>query len=336
MPEKSESSEQPTKYKSTLHISNKKLKEIVDFLIENGIEETSKVYNVSAETLERYKRLYKKKISKNLDSDIYLRKIFDQYSESELKVLAQGGRIVPGQEKVPIIDFEGEHVRFGYMSDTHIGSIFFKPCLFDKAIKEYKKEGCEFIIHTGDVTDGLSRRPGHIYELDHIGYERQRDYSVELMSKWDKKWYLISGNHDRWYLQNSNLGANIVDDVAKRLPSAEFLGHDEGDISLKGISVKLWHGLDSNTYAVSYRVQKILESLTGGEKPHILLCGHTHKQLYMFERHVHAVSSGALSLQSSWMRGKRISNHTGFWIIDVWINKDGVSKFCPTWYALYQ
>jgi hypothetical protein len=36
------------------------------------------------------------------------------------------------------------------------------------------------------------------------------------------------------------------------------------------------------------------------------------------------------------MRGKRIAAHTGFWIIDVWVKKEGVSKISGTWYPFYQ
>ena len=138
-----------------------------------------------------------------------------------------------------------------------------------------------------------------------------------------------------WF-QKSN-GAIIVEDIANNIKKAEFLGHSEGDISLKGKAVmKLWHGLDSSSYAVSYRVQKVIEAFTGGEKPHILLLGHVHKMGYFFDRHVHAVSGGALCLQSSWMRGKRLANHTGFWIIDAYVNKNGgISKFTSTFYPYY-
>jgi len=117
---------------------------------------------------------------------------------------------------------------------------------------------------------------------------------------------------------------------------AHYLGSDEGDISLKGKAIiKLWHGEDGSSYATSYRLQKLIESLTGGEKPNLLLAGHTHKMAYIFERHVHTFSGGALSTQSSWMRGKRLPNHTGFWIIDVWVGKRGITKCGGIFYPYY-
>jgi len=263
-----------------------------------------------------------------------LKKIKDRYTDQELKAIAEGGRIVPGYGPVPVIDFEGDRIRFGVMSDTHIGSAFFKPEIFESAIKEFKKEKCEFIVHSGDVFEGMSNRPDQIYHLSHIGYSAQLNYGRELFSLWPGKIYFIDGNHDRWFIKNT--GAIIVAELIKELPDAEFLGHDTGDISLKGKAVlKLWHGEDGNSYAVSYRISKVIESFTGGQKPSMLILGHVHKQAYVFERHVHAISAGCIETQSDWMRSKRIPVHVGFWIIDVWVNDQGISKVRCTWYPFY-
>jgi predicted phosphodiesterase len=120
------------------------------------------------------------------------------------------------------------------------------------------------------------------------------------------------------------------------LENFNFIGHDEGDISLGGKAVlKLWHGEDGNSYAISYRIQKILESLSGGEKPSVLIAGHTHKYVNIFERNVYALSVGTMQRQTPWMRGKRIAAHVGFAIADYYINDDGVSKFTHTWHPFY-
>jgi hypothetical protein len=35
------------------------------------------------------------------------------------------------------------------------------------------------------------------------------------------------------------------------------------------------------------------------------------------------------------MRGKRLASHTGFWIVDIYVNKTGVAKTTGTWYPFY-
>ena len=279
---------------------------------------------------------YEEKPTAIVGKSSVLNKIASMYTENELKAISEGGRLVPGAGKVPVIDFSGTHIRIGAITDTHIGHKQFSEDRLYQAFEEFKKEKVDFITHSGDVTDGMnSKHPGQIYELDYLGYESQKQKAVEVFSQWtDTDIYAVDGNHDRWYLKSN--GALIVKDIAEMLDNFHFIGHDEGDISLRGKAVvKLWHGEDGNSYALSYRIQKIVESLTGGEKPDIMLCGHTHKYVNIFERNVHAVSIGSIEAQTSWMRGKRIAAHVGFCILDVWVNDDGVAKFGVTWYPFY-
>jgi len=319
----------------------KRVTEIVDFALDNGDEKACAAFDLNAESLGRYKRQYKNTLKKDLSYVTVLKKIGETYTPKELQAIASGGRLVPGYKRPPAINFEGEHVRFAHMTDSHMGGVYFVEECWDAAIDRCKRTKVSFICHTGDITEGMSRRDGQIYELTHIGFDAQKDYAIEQMAKWTKPWFCIDGNHDRWFMKSN--GALIVKDICNALPNATYLGQDEGDISLKGegdislkgVVLKLWHGEDASSYATSYRIQKVIEAFTGGEKPHILCLGHTHKQVYMFERHVHAVSGGAMCKQSAWMRGKRLANHMGFHIIDVWVNKDGVARFRPEWIPFY-
>ena len=85
----------------------------------------------------------------------------------------------------------------------------------------------------------------------------------------------------------------------------------------------------------SYRLQKIVESFSGGEKPNALFAGHVHKYVQISERNIYATSVGCLERQTSWMRGKRLSAHVGFCIVDIWVNKTGICKMSTTWYPFY-
>ncbi len=322
-----------------MSVSKQRLQEIMEFCLEQGEEKTRESFNITVSTLEKYKRLYKEQVSDDINKKIYLGQIFERFSEAELKSIAEGSRIIPGEHSSPKLNFDGEKVTFGAMGDTHIGSVYFKEELLEQAIEECDKQNCQFICHTGDLTDGMSRRPGHVYELKDIGYQRQKERAVRCFSQWRKHWYFIDGNHDRWYVENNNSGAIIAKDICNELnhfeQGATFLGHDEGIITLGDIKIMLWHGIDSSSYATSYRLQKLVEAFSGGEKPNVLLAGHVHKQGYFFERNIHCISTGAICLQSRWMRGKRLANHSGFWIITMWMNEKGVSKFQPTWYPFY-
>ena len=263
-----------------------------------------------------------------------LLKIQEAYSPSELQAIANGCKILPSVLKTPNVNFDGEHIRIGVLGDTHLGSSYTSEFNIYKAFEEFKRANVDFVVHSGDVTEGMSNRPGHIYELSHLGYDKMKNHAIDVLSQCPAPAYYIDGNHDRWFIKSN--GAMIVKDICDAIPNATFLGHDEGDIKLKSnTTLRLWHGEDGNSYATSYRIQKVVESLSGGEKPNILLLGHTHKQAYIFERNIQCVSTGCMQYQTPWMRGKRISAHTGFHIIDVWINSKGVSRFGLQWFPIY-
>lgn len=269
-----------------------------------------------------------------------MKKLRALLSEQEIKTLIQSAhiRIIPGLMKVPEIDFEGTNIKFGLLTDLHIGSVYFQEDLLYAAYEIFEKESCEFICYCGDITEGISRRQGHVRSLTHIGYKSQRAYAVQLLSQSGKPSYLIDGNHDRWFANNANTGALIVEDICNMVPNAHFLGMDEGDITLKkNVVVRLWHGEDGATYALSYRGQKKIESISGGDKPHVLLAGHAHKSGYFFIRNIHTVESGCIELQTDWMKATRKEAHTGFWVIELRINdkRGGVNMFAPKFFPFY-
>ena len=313
-----------------------KLQEIIDIVSVLGEKGAASALRIKESTVRRAVRQANEHELR--PSKIRLPKVLEEinerFSESELKAISKGARISPGLPSVPVAKFDGDCVTIGIFSDTHIGSIYTDNSHIFKAFHEFDKEKVDFIVHCGDVVEGFSHREGHVYEVTHIGYEAQKETAIRIFEHLPAPMYMIDGNHDRWYLKRS--GAYVVKDIADKLKSVTYLGSDEGDISLgSSATLKLWHGEDGNSYAISYRMQKIVESLTGGTKPNILIAGHVHKMIYLFLRHIHCIGAGAIQMQSKWMRGKRIESHTGFWIIKAWVNETGIGKFSSTWYPLY-
>jgi predicted phosphodiesterase len=227
----------------------------------------------------------------------------------------------------PKYNFSGQKHKLLILSDTHIGSKYTPHEWIIDAIKEGERQGCEMLLHAGDVVDGLcpSRIGTHIFELEDIGYRAQRDRAIELFQECSIPMYFISGNHDSWY--SSGTGANIVEDFCDRLPNATYLGHDSADITFDNVIVRLHHGLDGNSYSKSYRLQKLAEAITGGKKPNIMLCGHVHKYCVTMERHIQMISLPSMQMQTPWMRGKRINAETGFIIAEFTVNEYGIGSF---------
>ena len=317
---------------STRHGTVDRIYEVVTQYLIHG-DGAAEILGIKPETLGRYLRRAKG-LGLDIERGKLLRDIESNYSRTELLAIAKGARILPGQSATPVVEFKGERTRIGVMGDIHFGSKYCLYPLVNKAFKEFEKENCDIVCQVGDLTEGMSNRPGHIYELSHLGYHEQKKVAIKYMSRCPRPLYMIDGNHDRWFIKSN--GALIVPDICDAIEHATFLGHDEGNLALGDTAtVRLWHGEDGSSYAVSYRIQKIVESLTGGQKPNVMLLGHVHKSMYLFDRHIHCYSAGAFQRQTSWMRGKRLASHTGFWIVDIYVNETGVSKTTGTWYPFY-
>lgn len=110
----------------------------------------------------------------------WIEKIAARFSDDELKAIAQGGRIIPGAGEVPVVSFSGKRIRFGAITDTHIGHKRSPRQRIEQAFEEFRKEKVDFIVHPGDVTEGMSHRPGQVYELDHIGYDAQKTEAIDI------------------------------------------------------------------------------------------------------------------------------------------------------------
>lgn len=140
-----------------------------------------------------------------------------------------------------------------------------------------------------------------------------------------------------WYEIKSDQGIIVGNELDKAIGNYKHLGEMEGDLKVDGVDIKLFHANDGTAYAVSYKMQKLVESFSGGEKPAILHSGHYHKSLYMFNRNVHGVESGTLCGQSKFMRGKKIPAHTGFGFVRVWHDgKGSVKRFNHEFVPFYE
>lgn len=312
----------------------KRPEEIARLVAEGGVDHAASTLGIKRETVRREMRKVKTEKGGGFDQQAaVLKQLTARFTPEELRLIASGGRLRPEAGERASYSFDGEEVVVGFCTDTHMGSKYFPEEYWDAFLAECEVQNVDMILHAGDLCEGMSNRPDQVYSLTHIGASAQMDYAEELLGRTSRPVYIIDGNHDRWAIKSG--GTMMVKDVARRLPHVHYLGHDEGDVVINGAIWRLWHGEDGSSYATSYRVQQIIGSFTGGEKPAVLLAGHTHKQAYIFERNIHAVSGGALCRQSAWMRSKRLPNHAGFHIIRATIKDGEVRRFSPTWYPFY-
>ena len=247
-----------------------------------------------------------------IQKDPMMEQLRKRYSQSELDAIIRGEGIERRRIDFPEIRLHGKHHKFVVISDTHIGSVYSPEEWHDIVADHANSEGVEAVLHCGDLVEGMKigRIGTQIYELSDIGYEAQKSKAIQILSKYKVPIYIISGNHDFYYQEYA--GANLIKTVADTLDNVTYIGHDSADIEVDGAVIRLFHGGDGNSYALSYRLQKLVEAISGGHKPNILLAGHVHKFCYIFERNIHAISVPCMQAQTDFMRGKKLAAHTGF------------------------
>ena len=176
-------------------------------------------------------RAYRKR-RREIEIPQVLKDIGKKFNEKELQAISKSvgiGRVNPLKVN---IDFHGKEVRFGFFTDPHMGSIYYREEFMKSFIDKCKEEKVDFVVCGGDVTNGMDERKYNLlYELTHIGYAAQKEYSVSQLKQIPFPLYMIDGNHDRWY---ESLGAHIVEDICKEVPGSTYLGRDEGDIKING------------------------------------------------------------------------------------------------------
>ena len=256
-------------------------------------------------------------------------------TEAELRTLVAATGVSSFKPKLKHSPVTTGHIKFIATGDSHIGHSEFRDDWWAAMVSRGVEEGVDFLLHTGDILEGMSGRPGHVYELAQIGFEAQFAKAKDMINLCPFPFKAIIGNHDQWYCGKGDQGLNVGLRLDESIPHFEYLGMQEADIVVEGVKIKLWHGLDGSAYSLSYRTQKFVEMLSGGEKPNILLAGHTHKSIFYQTRNVNVFETGTTCGQTGFMRGKKLAAHTGFWIVDVWSNESGLVRIRPEWTPFY-
>lgn len=235
-------------------------------------------------------------------------------------------------------DWDGtQTIKIAIMGDTQLGSKYAQITYLKKFYDICKKEGIKDVYHTGDITDGLKMRPGHEYELYEVSADDMIEDVVKNYPKYDgMKTHFITGNHDASLYKH--VGYDIGKAIAMKRPDMDYLGRDCAVVKLTdNCTLELRHPWDGTAYALSYKPQKMVESMESDSKPNILAIGHYHKAEYLFYRNVHVLQTGCFQSQTPFTRGKGISVNLGGWIVTIEVEKDGtVKSIAPKFIPFYK
>lgn len=220
------------------------------------------------------------------------------------------------------------HLKLLLISDTHLASKYDRADILRYLYNKAEDRNINYILHSGDLTDGLSGRPQQIQELRETSYTGQRDYVVEKYPKSEIPTYLISGNHDLWWVKQC--GSDIVKDICNRRDDLHYLGSDCEDLMIGKLKVRLYHGKGGGAYARSYPMQKYLDAIPAEERPDILQTGHTHQAFYMKQGRTHCFQTSCLQDLTPFERSMGFNNDKSCWWVDIdFDNKGEVHSITP-------
>jgi hypothetical protein len=214
--------------------------------------------------------------------------------------------------------------RFGVMADSHLGSKYERLDALNDCYDRFEGAGITRVYHCGNWIEGEARF--NRTDLLIHGMDAQLEYLAE---KYPERpgiiTYAVTGDdHEGWYGQREGI------DIGRRAEQTMRdhgrtdwvnLGFMEAHIKLVNANtgndavLAVVHPGGGSSYAESYVVQKIIESLDGGEKPACALYGHYHKSLAGNYRNVWWVLVPSTKDQDTFMRKKRIRSVVGGGII---------------------
>lgn len=245
----------------------------------------------------------------------------------ELQRTLQSG----GRTKLDDYHFNGEWIKFGFITDNHLGSRYERLDVLNTAFDVFEQEGIKNVYHAGNMIDGEARF--NKFDLHKYGIENQVNYFVDVWprKKGIKTYFITGDDHEGWYTQREGIDVGLMIQghaLNKGRDDLIYVGHMEHDVVVKmpqgEMVIRIVHPGGGSSYAVSYAPQKIVESYSAGEKPQIILIGHYHKASYNYYRGVHIIQGGCGQDQTPFMRKQKIQAHVGFWIIEVKIGANGV------------
>ena len=227
-------------------------------------------------------------------------------------------------------------IRFALMGDTQMGSKYAQLTYLHRFYDICANEGFDTVYNTGDLTDGLKMRVGHEYELYEISADEVRDDVIRNYPKRDGiTTKFVTGNHDASIYKQ--VGYDIGKAIAYERPDMVYLGRDCAVVNLTPkCTLELRHPWDGTSYALSYKVQKMIDAMYSDTKPNILAVGHYHKAEYLFYRNIHTFQTGCFQAQTPFLKGKGVSVQLGGWLVTVRVDDQGViQRIVPEFIPYY-
>jgi predicted phosphodiesterase len=243
-------------------------------------------------------------------------------SEPEPEPEPQEPAINPKEYLVPSearVDHTTDQVKLkiGIIADTHLCSKHQQLSFLNDYYRWAYDQGVRDIYHAGDMLAGADVYPGQSNDLIRFTQDEQVDYAVEYYPRIEGvTTHIISGNHDLVFIKRK--GGDPLRTITLQRPDINYLGQFSAWVKLQeGCLMYLLHPDGGSAYADSYRLQKLIESFEGGNKPNIAVMGHFHRRGYISSRNVHGFLGACFEGQTDFLRRKAVQPVIGGTILEI-------------------
>ena len=249
-------------------------------------------------------------------------------------------RVAPARsDKLHPSLFDGEHIRVGIVSDTHLGANEQALEELELAYDMFVSEGVSQVWHAGDWGTGVGMFRTHHAESQVHTLDQQVQYLVEnYPSRPGIVTRGISGNHD---IEGDagRVGFDIAAAFAAERDDIDYLGVYDAWIETRpdtGRYIHLLHGAGGMSYSWSYKAQKLVDGYPSARKPGLLIVGHWHVRGSVRARDVEVLWPGCFEWQSPFLKRLGLQASVGFHILDMTVGDDGtIVRFRPEWFPFY-
>ncbi len=249
-----------------------------------------------------------------------------------------------GSHKINLEAFENKIYKIGFVTDDHLCNKAERLDVLNAIFDRFQEEGITEVYNGGNWIDGEARF--NKLDIHTFGMSNQIEYFIRNYPQREGITinFIAGDDHEGWYQQREGIIIGEYLEMKARQMGRndlKYLGYMEADITLRASRgsaiLRVVHAGGGSAYALSYQIQKLIESLQGGDKPHILLIGHYHKaEVLPSYRNVRAVQGGCGCDQTRFMRKNRIEAHVGGWIIEFQQSKDGaINRFKTEWLGFF-
>jgi len=162
--------------------------------------------------------------------------------------------------------------KFGVVSDTHLGNKAQQLTHLNEFYKLCKTRKCEFVVHAGDLTDGINflsdcQKDQFLFSADDTVEYVVDNYPSGIQT------YFIAGNHDEKFVKS--VGADVCSEISILRKDLHYLGNARASAVLNETNFFLVHGIGSGS--VSSRLESAYKAAArSGFNPDMVINGHMH------------------------------------------------------------